>query len=358
MSQPKIDNFLTHMIQQGASDLHLATGAPPILRIHGDLRPMQYINLEDQHVRELVMEIAPEHARQSIAEGRSVSFGYGLAVPIRARFRLNVFPERRGLSAAVRHIPGKAPNISDLNIPPIVPEYITGMHGLVVIAGATGSGKSTTMAACVNEINHRDPVHIITLENPIEFLFENERALIHQREIGQHAESFEDAIREAMRQDPDVLVVGEVRTQEEIRRALIAAETGHLVFTTVHASSAEKAIARLISVFPPDEHAMIRTVLSETLRCVVAQKLILNRARDGRRAAIEIMVNTPAVSSLIRENKNHQLVATMQGSSRQGMRTMTEALARLIKNGDVDITDARYQAPYIEELEKLLAKRA
>lgn len=349
-----INNFLAHMIEREASDLHLASGVPPTLRIHGSLVPMDYPDLSEEQVRALLIQIAPDHVRARIEAGETLTFGYEMHDPVRGRFRINVFPERRGFSAAIRFIRSTPPTLEDLGLPPIVPQFTQGNHGIVVICGATGSGKSTTLAACINEINQRENKHILTLEDPIEYMFENARSLVHQREIGVHAPSFNDGIIEALRQDPDVIVIGEVRGQEEIRRALLAAETGHLVFTTLHASSAEKAIARLVSVFPPGEQPMIQIVLSETIRCIAAQRLIPTKDGAGRVAAVELLVRNNAVASLIREGKTHQLYSVMQSSAKHGMITMNESLARLVRDNLIDKNEALAQANDPDELKRLL----
>lgn len=355
MSLVSIQGFLEQMIRGGASDLHLSPGGVPMIRLHGDLARINHPPLKADYLRQLILSMAPQNVRDVILQGKTTCFAFQSTTPTGTieRFRVTVYPTRHGLSCAIRHIRSIPPTIEELGIPPIVPTYTSGYNGLIIVAGATGSGKSSTLAACIRKLSEK-PLHIITIEDPIEFLFESDTALIHQREIGSHVTSYEEAITEALRQDPDVIVIGEVRTAEEIRRALHAAETGHLVFTTVHASSAEKAIARLVSVFPADEHGIVRTILAEQLRCIVCQKLIRRRDKKGRVAAVELMVNTPAVASLIRDGKTHQLYGIMQASRGGGMQTMNDALAQLIKEGEVDHDDAMAQSNDPSELERML----
>lgn len=360
MSSPIIHNFLLHALAREASDLHLASGSPPTLRIHGQMERMEYRVLEEQHIRGLIEQIAPKEAIEMLKQGRAASFAYEMRSqdpPVRGRFRINVFPNQRGLSAAIRAIKGTPPRLKSLGMPPIVPHLTAGNHGLILVVGATGSGKSTTLAACVEELNQYQALHVITLEDPIEYVFQDNLCLIHQREVGIHTPSFTEGISDSLREDPDVIVIGEMRGEESMRLALIGAETGHLVFSTLHASSAPKAIERIIAAVPPEERDSIRTLLAETLRAVVFQKLIMTRDRKGRVAALEILVNNPAVATMIREGETHKLYATMQGSKKLGMQTMTEAIAALIRNNMVDVQDARSKAPSLKELDDAIAGR-
>lgn len=349
----KIDELLIYSMKEEASDIHLTSGHPPVLRCHGRLRTIKSQPLKSNDIWNLIAEIATDEDRDRIKSGDTFTFAYEM-VGTGDRFRVNVYPEQRGLAAAIRHLAARPPSFEDLKIPKLVPQFITGTWGIVLVVGATGAGKSSTLAACVNEVNKTENKHIISLENPIEYRYENGEALIHQREVPRHARDFSSGIVEALRQDPDILVVGEIRSREEITRALLAAETGHLVLTTLHANSAPKAIDRMVSVFNPDEQPMIRMILSETIRLVVAQKLLPTTDGKGRRAALERMVGTSPVRALIREGKTHQILSSMQSSGPRGHITMNQAIAALVREGAISRQVAEDHSPDVQELGRLL----
>ena len=332
---PTMEALLREAAEKGASDLHLSSGEPPMLRVHGDLVRTEHPALAPENVTELVNSVMNERQRSQFNSEHEVDFACDL--PGKGRFRVNVFLHSRGPGAVLRTIPTKIPSLESLHMPPVLKELCTRERGLVLVTGPTGSGKSTTLAAMVDVINQTWDAHILTVEDPIEFVHPPKRCLVNQREVGPHTGSFTNALRSALREDPDVILIGEMRDLETISLALTAAETGHLVFGTLHTSSAPKTIDRIIDVFPAGQQAQIRTMLSESLEAVVAQTLVKKKG-GGRVAACEILVGVPAVRNLIREAKLHQIPSMMQTGQRVGMQTLDMALADLVKRGMIEPT--------------------
>lgn len=334
-----IDELFKVMVEQGASDLHVTSGAPPYLRLHGNMVPLNYKELSAQDSQGLIFEILSEKQKKAFIEKWELDLAYTL--PGIGRFRCNIFMQRKGLGAVFRIIPEKIKSATELNLPPSIIELIDADRGLVLVTGPTGSGKSTTLAAMIHEINLTREAHIITIEDPIEFVHQNIKSLINQREVGSHTKSFSNALKAALREDPDIMLVGELRDLETISLALTAAETGHLVFGTLHTNSAAKTIDRIIDVFPAGQQGQIRTMLAESLRGVVAQTLFTRADGQGRVAAFEILKNTKAVANLIREGKIYQVPSAMQTGARQGMVLFEKYIEDLVKKGKVSSADAK-----------------
>ena len=328
----EMNDLLHAAVDCGASDVLLVTGVPPMFRIRGVLEHAPMDPLTPRDVEELCRQVLQEP--QQAALDRDQDADFSMAVPRLGRFRFNVHRQRGSYAAAIRHVPGQVPTLAALDLPPCVEELTRLHHGLVLVTGQTGSGKSTTVAAMLEQINQHDAKHIITLEDPIEFQFNHARSVIEQREIGTDCPNFASGLRHVLRQDPDVIFVGELRDLETIRTALQAAETGHLVFATLHSSSAAGSIDRIIDVFPAGEQAQIRTHLAETLRGVITQRLL--PACDGRRAvAAEVLVVTRPIQTSIREGTTHLIPGLMQTGRRSGMQTLEQALRELVLNGRV-----------------------
>jgi twitching motility protein PilT len=333
-----IDELFKVMVEQGASDLHLTSGAPPVLRLHGGMVPMNYREMSNQDVQGLVFEILTEKQKKTFIEKWELDCSY--SVPSLGRFRCNIFMQRKGLGAVFRIIPEKLKTPEELGLPKAVVDLCEAHKGLVLVTGPTGSGKSTTLAALINHININHDAHIITVEDPIEFVHNNQKSIINQREVGTHTKSFANALKAALREDPDILLVGELRDLETISLALTAAETGHLVFGTLHTNSAAKTIDRIIDVFPTGQQQQIRTMLAESLKGVVAQNLFRRADVPGRIAAYEIMKCTKAIANLIRENKIHQIASQIQMGTKDGMILFEKSLDELVKKGKVAKADA------------------
>ena len=336
-----ITELLAFSVKNKASDLHLSSGLPPMIRVHGDVRRINLPAMEHKDVHSMVYDIMNDGQRKHYEETLECDFSF--EIPNLARFRVNAFVQNRGAAAVFRTIPSKVLSLEDLNCPKIFKEISEYPRGIVLVTGPTGSGKSTTLAAMINQINENDHAHILTVEDPIEFVHESKKCLINPREVGPHTLSFANALRSALREDPDVILVGEMRDLETIRLALTGAETGHLVFATLHTSSAAKTIDRIVDVFPAAEKDMVRSMLSTSLRAVIAQTL-LKRKGGGRIAAHEILVGTPAVRSLIKENKIAQMYSAIQTGSRDGMQTLDQNLRELVKKQLVDVAEARAKA--------------
>jgi len=335
-----LTQLLQHAITCGASDLHLSTGLPPTLRVDGDLHALDAPLLTDADIRALMRDVIPEHLHQHYREGHETDFAF--EIPALARFRANVFQQARGLSAALRILPSTLPDLDALNAPPILRELTQRPHGLVLITGPTGSGKSTTLAALLDHINRTRRVHIITIEDPVEFIHTPQQSLIQQRELHRDTQSFQHGLRAALREDPDVIVVGELRDPATIQLALSAAETGHLVLASLHTRSAAKTVHRIIDVFPAGDKPMIRSMLSESLCAVIAQ-VLPKRIDGGRIAAFEIMLATPAIANLIREDKSAQMYSAIQSGQRHGMQTLDQSLHSLWQHKLItDIEASRY----------------
>ncbi len=337
-----ISELLAFVVKNKASDLHLSSGLPPMIRVHGDVRRINLPPMEHKDVHGMIYDIMNDGQRKFYEENLECDFSF--AIPGLARFRVNAFVQNRGAGAVMRTIPSKVLTLEELNAPKIFTDISNQPRGIVLVTGPTGSGKSTTLAAMVDHINVNEYGHILTVEDPIEFVHESKKCLINQREVGPHTLSFNNALRSALREDPDVILVGELRDLETIRLALTAAETGHLVFGTLHTSSAAKTIDRIVDVFPAAEKEMVRTMLSESLRAVISQTLLKTKDGNGRIAAHEIMIGTPAIRNLIRENKIAQMYSAIQTGAQFGMQTLDQNLLDLVRRNTVTSLEARNRA--------------
>ncbi len=333
-----ISQLLAFGVEQGASDCHLSAGEPPMIRIHGDLKKLDSPPLTKEQVHALVYDIMSDLQRKTFEETRECDFSFELGNI--ARFRVNVFMQRKGEGAVFRTIPTKILTLEELGMPPILKQLCEKEKGLILVTGPTGSGKSTTLAAMIDYLNNSFEGHILTVEDPIEFVHPSKKCLVNQRELGLHTQSFANALRSALREDPDAILVGEMRDLETIQLALTAAETGHIVFGTLHTSSAPKTVDRVIDVFPPNQQAQIRAQFAESIEAVLTQTL-LKKKGGGRVAALEIMTGTTAIRNLIREAKIHQIPGTMQVSQKDGMQTMDMALQNLVSRGLVTREEAQ-----------------
>jgi len=337
-----LTELLAFVVKNKASDLHLSSGLPPMIRVHGDIRRINVPAMEHKDVHAMVYDIMNDGQRKFYEENLECDFSF--AVPNLARFRVNAFVQNRGAAAVMRTIPSKILSLEELKCPKIFKDISEYPRGIVLVTGPTGSGKSTTLAGMVNHINENEQGHILTIEDPIEFVHESKKCLINQREVGPHTLSFSNALRSALREDPDAILVGEMRDLETIRLALSGAETGHLVFGTLHTSSAAKTIDRIVDVFPAAEKEMVRAMLSESLRAVISQTLCKTKDGNGRVAAHEIMIGTPAIRNLIRENKIAQMYSAIQTGAQIGMQTLDQNLTDLVKRNIVSMAEARGKA--------------
>ena len=345
----QIQPLLQAIVNAGASDLHVSTGMPPIARLRGEMVPLQSPPLDPEQTRQALYELLTDAQRAQFAERQDLDFA--IEIPGLARFRANYFEQRRGVAAVFRVISSRIPTLEQLGTPRILKDLSLRERGLVLVTGPTGSGKSSTLAAMIDHVNETCQKHIITIEDPIEFVHQPKRCLINQREVGAHTESFSAALRGALREDPDVMLVGELRDLETTALAITAAETGHLVFGTLHTNSASKTIDRLIDVFPTGQQAQVRTMLSESLEGVVAQTLIPTADKKGRVAAFEILVGVNALRNLIREDKTSQIQSVIQVGAAQGMMTLDQSLKELVISGKItrDAALARSTNPKLFE---------
>ena len=337
-----ISDLLAFSVKNKASDLHLSAGLPPMIRVHGDVRKINLPAMEHAEVHRMLYDIMNDSQRKHYEETLECDFSF--EIPNLARFRVNAFNQQRGAGAVFRTIPTNVLTLEQLNAPRVFKDIADTPRGIVLVTGPTGSGKSTTLAAMVDYINESQMSHILTVEDPIEFVHSSKKSLINQREVGPHTQSFENALRSALREDPDVILVGEMRDLETIRLALTAAETGHLVFGTLHTSSAAKTIDRVVDVFPAAEKEMVRSMLSESLRAVISQTLCKTKDEQGRVAAHEIMIGTPAIRNLIRENKIAQMYSAIQTGQSVGMQTLDQNLQELVKRNVISAAEARSKA--------------
>ena len=336
-----ITQLLAFSVKNKASDLHLSAGLPPMIRVHGDVRRINVEALEHRQVHDMVYDIMSDAQRKTYEETLECDFSF--EIQGLARFRVNAFNQNRGAGAVFRTIPSKILTLEQLNCPKVFGDLAMKPRGMVLVTGPTGSGKSTTLAAMINHLNENEYGHILTVEDPIEFVHESKRCLINQREVHRDTLGFSEALRSALREDPDIILVGEMRDLETIRLALTAAETGHLVFGTLHTSSAAKTIDRVVDVFPAAEKDMVRSMLSESLRAVISQTL-LKKNGGGRVAAHDIMIGTPAIRNLIREGKIAQMYSAIQTGQASGMQTLDQCLTELVAKGAVSKEEARYKA--------------
>ena len=342
----KIDAFFKLMNEQGASDLHLVAGSQPILRVHGDMERIKYKPLDNDELKAMLYEIAPENKIKDFEETGDVDFAY--EIPNLARYRANYFQQKWGVGAVFREIPSEILTAEQLGLPKVITKLSMLHKGMVLVTGPTGSGKSTTLAAMMDYVNKNKKSHIITVEDPVEFVHKNQSCIVNHREVGVHTKGFKSALRGALREDPDIILIGEMRDLETIELALEAASTGHLVLGTLHTQSAAKTIDRIIDVFPAHQQPQIRTTLSESLKGVVAQNLFKRIDQKGRMAALEILVVTPAVSNLIREGKTYQIPSAIQTGKKYGMQSLDDAIHTALEEKKISPEDA-YDKAIVKE---------
>lgn len=338
----QIDAFFKLMNEQGASDLHLMAGQQPVLRIEGELERVKYKVLDNDHLKSMLYEIAPEEKIKVFEETGDIDFAY--EIPGLARYRANFFQQRNGVGAVFREIPSVILTCDELGLPKVIKRLATLPRGLVLVTGPTGSGKSTTLAAIIYEANQNRKDHIITVEDPIEFVHKSDKAVVNHREIGLHTRSFAAALRGALREDPDIILVGEMRDLETIALALEASATGHLVFATLHTSSAAKTVDRIVEVFPENQQQQVRNTLADGIRAVLSQTLFKRKDRRGRVAAVEVMIGTPAVRNLIREAKTYQIPGMLQTGKKYGMQTLDDSIMALLEKRIISPDDAYSKA--------------
>lgn len=339
---PRINAFLQLAREQNCSDMHLTVGAPPLLRILGELQPVKYRALSRDELRDLLYEVMTEEQKAKLKHGHEIDFSYQHEEV--GRFRVNAYHKVGGLGAAFRVIADHMPTLHQLGLPNVMERVVQAQHGLVLVTGTTGTGKSTTLAAMINHLNNNKRLNIITLEDPIEYVHKSNLSLIIQREVGTHVDSFAEGLRAALREDPDVILVGELRDPESISLAMTAAETGHLVLGTLHTSSAVKSLDRIIDAMPTDMKAQTAVFTAQNLKAVVSQKLVKTLDGKSRKAMIEVMINTPAISNLILNGKNFQIPSVLQTSKDKGMQLMDQALMEAILRKEIDPDDAYLHA--------------
>jgi twitching motility protein PilT len=343
---------LLQVMERNASDLHLTAGSPPMMRHHGRLHALDYAPLTPQTTREVVYSILTNDQRQKLETDWQVDLAY--SIPGKARFRVNAYFQRAAVSAALRLIPQEMPKLDSLGLPPVLEEFTKKPRGFVLVTGPTGSGKSTSLAAMLDLINETRHEHILSIEDPIEFLHKHKNCIVNQRELGADTKSFSQGLKSALRQDPDVILVGEMRDLETISTALTAAETGHLVFATLHTQDTAQTVDRIVDVFPPEQQQQVRVQLSVALQGIVTQQLLPTADGQGRCCAAEVLVPTPAVRNLIREGKTHQIYSALQTGGQFGMQTMDASLAQLVRGHRItrELAESRSSAP--EELRRLM----
>lgn len=351
-----IDDLLMQVIEKGASDLHITAGSPPVVRIHGDLVPLDYQKLRPEDTKALLYSIMDEEHKGRLEQFLECDFSHALTG--HARFRVNVYYQRGSIGAALRIIPMQIKKLEELGLPQSLELLAKKPRGLILVTGPTGSGKSTTLASLINIVNETKAYHIITIEDPIEFMHSHKKSLVNQREVGSDTKSFANALKFVLRQDPDVILVGEMRDLETISAALTAAETGHLVFATLHTQDAPQTIDRIIDVFPPHQQQQVRIQLAGTLQGIVCQQLLPTVDGAGRVVAYEIMLPTPGIRNMIREGKTHQIYSAIQTGQRNGMLTMDQCLADLYKYGKISFETAAMKASDPNEVKQLLGRTA
>lgn len=347
-----IDDLLRIVVEKGASDLHTSVGVPPIIRIDGQLLPTNYEKVDPQSSQRLIYDILTDDQIQRFETSFELDFSYALARL--SRFRVNVYRDRGNVATAFRVIPARIPTLKELSLPPVLEELTRLPRGLLLVTGPTGSGKSTSLAAMINQINNERSVHILTIEDPIEYLHSHRFSIINQRAVGEDTRSFANALRAALREDPDVILVGEMRDLETMQMAVSAAETGHLVFATLHTNSAATSVERIVDSFPPGQQEQVRLQLSNNLQAILCQQLLPRANQPGRICAMEIMTASPAVRNLIRENKAHQITSMIQTSANLGMQTMDQSLRDLYVRGLISFETAMERAMNPAELEKMI----
>ncbi|PIE45692.1 MAG: twitching motility protein PilT [Gammaproteobacteria bacterium] len=339
----KLDELLKFAVEKRASDLHISAGLPPMIRVDGEMKRIKLPVFDALYVSKLIDDILTEEQLKQLRQRREIDFA--LVLRDIARFRVNVFYQHRGISAAFRIISNVKPTLKTIDSPKVFKEILQAPNGLIIVTGPTGSGKSTTLAAMIDYLNENKRQHILTIEDPIEFVHQSKYSLINQREVYRDTLSFADALRSGLREDPDIIMVGEMRDLETVRLALTAAETGHLVLATLHTASASKTVDRIIDIFPGEEVELVRSILSESLRAVVAQTLVKKaKGKDGQTAAWEVMIATPAIKNLIREDKAAQIYSLIQTGRSHGMQTLDQHLLKLCQKGVVDYEQARLKA--------------
>lgn len=347
-----VDDLLRSVVEKGGSDLHISVGVPPIIRVDGQLLPTNYEQVTPQESQRLVYDILTDDQIQRFETTYELDFSYSLARL--SRFRVNVYRDRGNVASAFRVIPSRIPTLQDLGLPPVLQDLTRLPRGLILVTGPTGSGKSTTLAAMINQINNERSVHILTIEDPIEYLHSHKFSIVNQREVGGDTLAFSNALRAALREDPDVILVGEMRDLETMQMAVSAAETGHLVFATLHTNSAATSVERIVDSFPPGQQEQVRLQLSNNLQAILCQQLLPRANQPGRICSMEIMTASPAVRNLIRENKAHQITSMIQTSANLGMQTMDQSLRDLYLRGAITYELAMERAMNPPELEKMI----
>lgn len=349
-----LDDLLSETLERGASDLHICVGVPPAIRLHGDLVHLDYPRLNPEDTRRLIYDVLTPEQKEDFERNKECDFAYSL--PGKARFRVDIYYQRNSVTGAFRWIPIELRTLEELGLPRVLEEFTKKPRGFVLVTGPTGSGKSTTLAALIDIINETRTEHIITVEDPIEFLHKHKKSVVNQREVGSDTHSFSNALKYVLRQDPDVILIGEMRDIDTIGTALTAAETGHLVFSTLHTQDAPQTIDRIIDVFPPHQQEQVRVQLAGTLQGIISQQLLQHRDGKGRVPAVEILICNSAVRNLIREGKPHQIYTIMQTSSNIGMQTMDQSLAELYKRGQITRETALLHAVDQDNLKRLMMK--